>query len=480
VRVAAAGIFLCAFAGCVEYGDPIQPPAPRAMTPSPLRPGYEHGLLPPSAPPPAVASSNAAPELQQSAASPLNPAAPSGAMAASDAPAEAPPPAPPPGSPPPDLPLLGTAQRPELDPAVAQMMTLRDYLAQSGDLIGGLERDNWDPSAGGGDVLGFTPDFRVAASGGTHTSVQAAISQAVSEGGSVRRYIQLAAGTYREVVCVPSGAPPITLYGLDADATRTVIAFDNYSGKAKAAGTPGNPCSPNASATTFGTSGSSTFAVLARDFVAKNLTIANDTEEDDASGNLQAPALLSQGDRALYDNVRVLGNQDTLLAKSPGVDTVARAYFKGCYIEGDTEFILGRGTLVLDGCTIQSLTSRLSGAVFAPSTDARNPFGFLVTHATFTADSGAEASSIRIGRAWDENQTDLAAYAELVDTGAYPNGQLLVRDSTLGAHIDAAEPWRAASTSNRPYDSVAGEYPANRLYEYANLGPGSSAAVAAE
>jgi pectinesterase len=394
-------------------------------------------------------------------------------MTAAPAPAE--PPGPLPGSPPPDLPLLGTAQRPELDPAVAQRMTLRDYLAQSGSLISGLQRDNWDPSAGGGDVSGFSPDFRVAASGGTHSSVQAAISQALSEGGSARRYIEIAAGTYREVVCVPSGAPPITLYSVDPDAARTVIAFDNYAGKTKAAGTAANPCSPNSSATTFGTSGSSTFAVLAQDFVAKNLTIANDMEEDDANGNLQAPALLSQGDRALYDNVRVLGNQDTLLVKSPDVDTVARAYFKGCFIAGDSEFILGRGTLVLDGCTIQSLTSRLSGAVLAPSTDARNLFGFLVTHSTFTADSGADDSSIRLGRAWDENQNDLTAYAELVATGAYPNGQVLVRDSVLGEHIDVEEPWRSASTSNRPYDSVAGEYPANRLYEYANLGPGSAA-----
>jgi pectinesterase len=462
---------LCALAGCVEYGDPIQPPAPEPMA-SPRAPSYGLGILPASPAPSSTAGSDAAMELP--AESPPRATPPADLMEPADPPA---PPAPLPGSPPPDVPLLGTARRPELDPAVAQSMTQRDYLAQSGDLIGGLTRDDWDPSAGAGDVSGFTADFRVATSGGTHRSVQAAISQAVSEGGSARRYIELAAGTYREVVCVPSGAPPITLYSLDPDAARTVIVFDNYSGKAKAAGTAANPCSPNASATTYGTSGSSTFAVLARDFAAKNLTIANDTDEDEADGNLQAPALLSQGDRALYDNVRVLGNQDTLLAKSPDIDSVARAYFKSCYIEGDSEFILGRGTLVLDGCTIQSLTTRVSGAVLAPSTDARNPHGFLVTHSSFTADSGADDSSIRLGRAWDENQNDLTVYADLVDTGVYPNGQLLVRESVLGAHIDVDEPWRSASTSSRPYDSVAGEYPANRLYEFGNTGPGSSSAL---
>lgn len=449
--------------------------------PAQLQPSYEPGLpqIPELSPP--AASSMAAPVMELPPAASAPNSEPSSAvtiggdLTAGEASTE--PPAPLPGSPPPDLPLLGTAQRPELDPAVAQRMTVRDYLALGGDMIAGLKRDDWDPSAGGGDVLGFTPDFRVAASGGTHTSVQAAISQAVAEGGGERRYIELSAGSYREVVCVPSGAPPITLYGLDADATRTVITFDNYSGRGKAAGTPANPCSPNTAATTFGTSGSATFAVLAKDFVAKNLTIANDTDEDSVTGNVQAPALLSQGDRALYDNVRVLGNQDTLLAKSPDIDTVSRAYFKSCYIEGDTEFILGRGTLVLDGCTIQSLTSRLTGAVLAPSTDARNPFGFLVTHSTFSADIGADDASIRLGRAWDENQNDLTAYANLVGGGVYPNGQVLVRDSVLGAHIDSEEPWRAASTSNRPYGSVAGEYPANRLYEFGNSGPGSSGTV---
>jgi pectinesterase len=285
------------------------------------------------------------------------------------------------------------------------------YLAQAGSVEAPLT-DNWDPTAGVGDVSTFTPTFRVAAQGGTHTSVQEAITAAVTAGGSVRQFIEVAAGTYREVVCVPSNAPPLTLYSQSADASQTVIVFDNYSGKPKEPGTPANPCNPSLDSTTFGTSGSATFAAYAREFHAKNLSFVNDTDEATATGGVQGVALMTQGDRIVFENVRVLGNQDTLLVKSPNVSTIARTYLKSCYVEGDTDFIFGRGTFVLDGCTIHSLTNRTAeGVVLAPSTASQNPYGILIINGTFTGDAGAAAQSTHLGRAWDESQGDVATYA---------------------------------------------------------------------
>jgi len=316
----------------------------------------------------------------------------------------------------------------------------------------------------------------VAATGGTHTTVQAAIDAAVAAGGTTRRYILVAPGEHREVVCVPGTAPPITLYGSSADAAATVIVFDNYSGKAKPVGQPANPCNPSTSSGTYGTSGSATFAAYANEFQAKNITFSNNTNESAITGSLQAVALMTQADKLVFENVRVLGNQDTLYVKSPSVDMISRAYFKSSYVEGDVDFVFGRGTFVLDGCEIKYLTARQGtkgGNPLAPSTDARNPYGILVINSTFTAEAGTAAGSIQLGRAWDESQTDLATYTRNVATGIYPNGQALVRESTLGAHI-AAAPWRAAATTNRPFNSQPGTVPANRLYEFANTGPGSA------
>jgi pectinesterase len=349
------------------------------------------------------------------------------------------------------------------------------YLAQAGNLGTGLVRDDWDPTGGVGDVSTFVADFTVASTGGTHTSVQAAVTAAVSAGGSARRFIELAPGTYREVVCVPAAAPPLTLFSRDADASRTVIVFDNNSGKPKEVGTPANPCNPSLTSATFGTSGSATFAAYAPEFHAKNVSFVNDTNEATATGGLQAVALMTQGDRQIFENVRVLGNQDSLLLKTPNVDTVLRAYLKDCFVEGDTDFIFGRATFVLDGCTIHSLTSRTAGGVvLAPSTDARNPFGILVTRSTFTADATAGVSSTHLGRAWDESQVDVATYTTNVSSGVYPNGQALVRESTLGPHIQITGPWRSAATTDRAFSSVPGAVPANRFYEFGNVGPGSA------
>lgn len=373
--------------------------------------------------------------------------------------------------------LLGTPTRPQLAASAAPQFDVLEYLASAGNLTAGLVRDNWDPTAGVGDVAGFVADFRVAETGGTHPTVQAAVTAAVGAGGTARRFIEVAAGTYREVVCVPSGAPPITLYSTNADASQTVIVFDNYSGKPKAAGTPANPCNPNLNGTTFGTSGSATFAAFAPEFHAKNLSFVNDTDEATATGGVQGVALMGQGDRQIYENVRVLGNQDTLFFKTPDVTTVTRAYLEGCFVEGDTDFIFGRATFVLDGCTIRSLTSRTAGGVvLAPSTDSRNPFGILVTRSTFTADATAGASSTSLGRAWDESQVDVPTYTANVQTGVFPNGQGVVRESTLGVHIQATTPWRAAATTSRAYSSVDGAVPANRFYEFGNTGPGAAPA----
>jgi pectinesterase len=85
------------------------------------------------------------------------------------------------------------------------------------------------------------------------------------------------------------------------------------------------------------------------------------------------------------------------------------------------------------------------------------------------------ASSTHLGRAWDESQGNVTTYSANVATGIYPNGQATVRGAVLGPHIQSVAPWRPAATTARPYSSVGGQYPANRLYEFENTGPSSAA-----
>ena len=368
--------------------------------------------------------------------------------------------------------LSGTPTRPLLTDAADY--TVLKYLEKAGTVAAPVT-DNWDPT-GGVDISTLTPKYTVAASGGMYTTVQAAIDKAVSDAGTDRIAIEVADGTYREVVCVPSGAPPITLYSKNMDASATRIVFDNYSGKAKEAQTPANPCNPSLGALTYGTSGSPTFAAWANGFQAKNLTFENDTDETGKTEAVQAVALATQGDKQIYENVRLLGNQDTFFAKSPGVDTITRVYVTTSFIQGDTDFIFGRAVLVIDASEIHFVSSRQGskGYNIVPSTDSRNPYGILVNKSEFTADDATTAGTIHLGRAWDESGKDVATYTTQVATGVYPNGQALIRESTLGAHIRTQDPWAEAATTKRPFSSVGGAYPANRLYELANTGPGAA------
>ena len=141
----------------------------------------------------------------------------------------------------------------------------------------------------------------------------------MAQGGTDRIYVAVAPGTYREVVCVPTTAPPITLYSTNSDATQTVIAFDNYNGEAKDAGVTANACTPNGSATTFGTAGSATFSAFAAGFQAKNVTFQNDvtTAMLGSTSGTQAVALMTQADQIVLENVRVLGHQDSLYLETP-------------------------------------------------------------------------------------------------------------------------------------------------------------------
>jgi pectinesterase len=365
--------------------------------------------------------------------------------------------------------LGGTPSRPILTGEQASRFTILRYLARTGSVTAPTT-DDWDPTAGVGDVATFTPTYTVAASGGTHATVQAAVTAAVTAGGTDRVFIRVMPGTYREVVCVPTNAPPITLYGTSADPSQTRIVYDHLSGTTVDAVV--NPCSMP-SGSTYGTSGSATFAAFGAGFMLKNVTLQNDGDETSVQSGVQGVALSTKNDKLVFENVHLLGNQDTVLAGTSDVSTIMRVYFKNATIEGDVDFICGRATAVFDGGTIRLATNRRDdGNLLAPSTDSRNPYGFLIIGATLTAASGAQAGGMTLGRAWDESQVDVATYTTNVGTGVYPNGQSVVRDSTLGAHVNGTSPWAAAATTSRPFSSTeTASLPPNRLYEFNNQGP---------
>jgi pectinesterase len=352
--------------------------------------------------------------------------------------------------------VASTATRPQFDQQTADAnYTIAKFISSGGSVVSTYVsnnmtvnsanvpvNDSWDPVTNGiGDVSTFTPMFTVSADGtGTHTTIAAAITaaRALSNTNCARVYILVRPGTYRGTVNVgtKTSAPAITLYSTDSDASHTLIVFNNAS-------------LTQVGGAALGTSGSATFTNGSSNFQAKNLTFANDYVET-GSGNEQAVALLNQGDRSQFENVRVLGNQDTLYVKTVNTGTIARAYFRDSYIEGDTDFIFGRGTTVFDHCEIHTMgnnkttsgTPKITGtATGAPSTEVTNPYGFLYISCKFTADANVTAGGTYLARQWYESSRPQAA------------GKMIVRNSTIGPHINPTTPWQpwAGRTILAPY-----------------------------
>lgn len=274
-----------------------------------------------------------------------------------------------------------------------------------------------------------------------YKTVQSAID-AVPPNNSSRITVSIAPGTYRETVKIPATKPHITLQGTGGSRKDVVIVYDNAAGTQK----------PDGSGT-YGTSGSATVAAEADEFRARNLTISNDFDEkanQDMAGH-QAVALRTAADKAYLDGVIIEGDQDTLLLDTASKDKQGRAYIKNSYIIGNTDFIFGRATAVVDRSVI-TLKKRWDGTsqgyVTAPSTPADRK-GFLITNSTITGD--VSARSFHLGRNWHAGG----------DASLDP--QTTVRDTTLSGAIRTT-PW-----------SDMGGFPwkDDRFAEYKNTGAGS-------
>jgi pectinesterase len=254
---------------------------------------------------------------------------------------------------------------------------------------------------------------------GNYTTVQAAVN-AVPASNTSRVTIAIKAGTYREIVTIPSNKPYITLQGLGSTASQTVIVYNN-------------------SAYTSGTSGSASMFVNGHDFIAKNLTVSNDYDENTYETGDQAVALHLNADRAVFDNVRLLGDQDTFL-----VNDSTRAYMVNSYVEGTVDFIFGGGTIVFNACSIYEKRTT-GGPLTAASTAATKTYGFLFYKSTIT---GAANNVTQLGRPWRAD------------------AQVLYRESSLSATIKTAEPWTDMSTNT--WENA-------RFFEYKNTGSGATA-----
>lgn len=354
--------------------------------------------------------------------------------------------------------------RPQLTPEQAAMFTRQRVLAGSGS-----GEQAWDPLADQWITSSAAPPLhyrvdRAAANGlSVFGSVQAAVNQAHADvaAGKLkasRVIIGIAAGDYQELVYVPAGAVPITMWGLGSEPGQVRIhyaidaampAADYRAQQARVYEAEG--MHPDIAAFFRACSlaqpsiGTGCTAVLwsRRDGLQlRNITVANSYDQSRGGGPRQptglhqAVAMKSEGaDRLHLDRVQLLGHQDTLflagppspspsLSPSPSSSTLPtpgstrspeavqpapraiRSFIHRSLVAGDVDFIFGPTTAYFLSSEIRFVggyRNSASGYIAAPSTSLHTAYGFVFEDCDFTAEGGGqlvEQRAVYLARQW--------------------------------------------------------------------------------
>ncbi len=428
-----------------------------------------------------------------------------------------------------ELPAPGRNRRPQLSAAQARQFSIAEVLGHAGPP--GRERpDPWDPLSdplvkGPSSRADYTVDAKATAEGPRlFRTVQAAVNRAVVDARAAsstsRIHIDVRPGVYRELVYVPAATAPITLRGTGAVPGDTVITASldaDVSGAdygrqyaAQFAGTDPAIQAMYASVrdrVKLSTFGSPTVWVRNAGFQARNLSIENAYRreavpapaacvEDCRQPTTPLPAVLHQAvalmvdaaDRSQFEQLRLLGLQDTLYLKAQADGSTARSYFHRSYIEGDVDFIFGNATAFFHRSEIRSLGSRKNSYVGAPDTNLKARHGLVFDDCDFTNDGSAQAraGNYNLSRQWFHDQRctpfgamAVAGYAcTFGATNSYTEprgtinqavletvGKMVVLHSRIGSHIQRINPWadwnQSGKLSFRPAQLDSDDYWAN-------------------
>ncbi|XP_066347297.1 probable pectinesterase/pectinesterase inhibitor 13 [Miscanthus floridulus] len=242
---------------------------------------------------------------------------------------------------------------------------------------------------GGRRKAALTPNVTVAKDGsGDFTNISAALD-AMPEKYIGRYFIYVKEGVYDETVNITGRLANITMYG-DGSKRSIVTGSKNIVDGIRMWRT-------------------ATFAVDGDSFMAMKLGIRNTAGVE----KQQALALRVKGDKAIFFNCRIEGNQDTLFAQA------YRQFYRSCVISGTVDFIMGDAAAVFQRCLLLVRQPRQGqpAVVTAQSRrDHQQTTGFVIHRSQIVADeqlassnsnksgSGSGSAPVKtyLGRPWKE------------------------------------------------------------------------------
>ena len=302
-----------------------------------------------------------------------------------------------------------------------------------------------------------------------YTSIGQALEAAARDRTARWRTIRVAPGDYREKPTIARDR--VRLIGSGAGRTR--LYFDAVAQTSKAY-----------HRAAWGTPGSATLTINAKDVIVTGLTIensfdylANDRRNDgdpEKIGNPQAVALLLDidSDRVRLERVNLLGYQDTLFTNG------GRTRILDSLIAGNIDFIFGNGQLLIENTEIRSrrrsaphVPGEFQSFIAAPSTQITQPLGIIFYRARLTREEGVPDRAVALARPW--HPTTTFADGRYADPRAV--GQVSFIDCFMDRHIHP-DHWTFMKGTSRAgtMTDVFGPQDA-RFFEVGSYGPGAFA-----
>ena len=134
-------------------------------------------------------------------------------------------------------------------------------------------------------------------------------------------------------------------------------------------------------------------------YVRKASSTENELASKNATERAAALALDTGSDRSEFYNCKFYGSQDTLYTG----DGNSRAYYKNCFISGNTDYIFGDGNQVFEDCELnwQGYTSGAGGGHITAAKDT-STLGYLFYNCKITKNktSGYTVAAGTLGRPW--------------------------------------------------------------------------------
>ncbi|GLJ49282.1 hypothetical protein SUGI_1041520 [Cryptomeria japonica] len=243
---------------------------------------------------------------------------------------------------------------------------------------------SWDDLNAGDYLSNYdrTTQFVVVAKDGSGhcRTVQGAVDS-IAEGNRRRVKILIRAGIYREKVRIPATKPFVSFIGEGRG--KTILSWNDSASHRGADGR------------SLGTSGSASITIESDYFCAKGITFENraPSAAPGAKG-MQAVALRVAGDKAVFMECRMVGNQDTLF------DDSGRHFFWKCSIQGSIDFIFGNARSLYQNCLLRANAASYGAIAASQRSSANERTGF-----SFVSCRVKGSGIVYLGRAWGSYAT---------------------------------------------------------------------------